>query len=179
MSHGSFEAINYALRKSKDGVIVSFVVHPNDVDQALTALPIGAIVNIEWSEADDKPKEPATTSPQSAGGHARAEALTPERRSEIATQAAETRWKPKRKFSELSPTEQAGIRCNDAEFNRFLAETYPIHVGNASQTVRRLCGVTSRADFAIDEEATILWGELNRHYESWLLAQRYPEAARR
>lgn len=53
---GNFEAINYALRKSKDGVIVSFVVHPNDVDAALTALPIGARIVIGWEEVVEAPK---------------------------------------------------------------------------------------------------------------------------
>ncbi len=61
MSGGNFEAKNYALRKSKDGVIVSFVVHPNDVDPALTSLPIGALVVIGWEEVVEVPKVEAAT----------------------------------------------------------------------------------------------------------------------
>ena len=62
MAQGNFEAKNYALRKSKDGVIVSFVVHPNDVEAAMTALPIGARVMIGWAEIEDK--EPPAPEPE-------------------------------------------------------------------------------------------------------------------
>ena len=36
-----FEAKKYALRQAKDGVIVSFVVHPSDVVAELLSAPIG------------------------------------------------------------------------------------------------------------------------------------------
>src|SRR4051812_40865300 len=40
----------------------------------------------------EKPPAPPLPSPQAAGGRARAAALTPERRTEIAKQAAHARW---------------------------------------------------------------------------------------
>lgn len=36
------EALKYALRQTKDGVVVSFVIHPDDVTAELLADPIGA-----------------------------------------------------------------------------------------------------------------------------------------
>lgn len=56
MHEGKFEALKYALRQSKDGVIVSFVVHPNDVTDGLLALPIGTRMMVGWAEYKDEPK---------------------------------------------------------------------------------------------------------------------------
>lgn len=37
----SFEALKYALRQGKDGVILSLVVHPNDLPAEILSAPIG------------------------------------------------------------------------------------------------------------------------------------------
>lgn len=37
-----FEGVKYAFRQSKDGVIISFVVHPNEVPAELSTSAIGA-----------------------------------------------------------------------------------------------------------------------------------------
>ena len=47
----------------------------------------------EAEEFDDDGKDPATKALGAKGGKARAEKLTPERRSEIAREAARKRWK--------------------------------------------------------------------------------------
>jgi uncharacterized OB-fold protein len=55
----NFEAKLYAFRKTKEGTVVSFVVHPNDMTDKLAILDIGARVVIAAVElADDEtPKE--------------------------------------------------------------------------------------------------------------------------
>jgi hypothetical protein len=47
------EAIFYALRKTKEGIIVSFVLHPNDLSDGLTRSPIGTRVMLAVAELTD------------------------------------------------------------------------------------------------------------------------------
>ena len=115
----------------------------------------------------DYPEPPASpaascdgASPQSAGGHARAEALSPERRSEIAKKAADARWnsaqepdefghdlppesRPKRPFHELPRSQQAGILCADPAFQEWLGQPNGEY---AAATIRIKCDVKSRTE---------------------------------
>lgn len=51
----NFEAKVYSFRKTKDGTVIGFVVHPNDVTDRLACLDIGARVVIAAVEiADDE-----------------------------------------------------------------------------------------------------------------------------
>lgn len=61
-----FEAKKYALRQAKDGVIVSFVLHPDDVVPELLSAPIGehyvvALAPYEKAaaEAEQQPEAPS------------------------------------------------------------------------------------------------------------------------
>jgi hypothetical protein len=65
-----------------------------------------AIVQAATDESESTEEEPSTKNPNAValgrlgglkGGKARAEALTPERRKEIAKKAIETRWKKEKK----------------------------------------------------------------------------------
>src|SRR6185312_11557695 len=99
------EMVKYAYRQTKDGVVVSFVVHPNDIPAALSTSHIGARYMVALVELDDneqpKPqpaKEPikSTAAPQ-------------------AMASSET-GKPKRGWKDMQPAAQAGIRCDDPIF---------------------------------------------------------------
>lgn len=54
------------------------------------------ITDIATGEIEDAPKDPAAVALGSKGGRARAAAMSPERRSEIARKAAAKRWKSDR-----------------------------------------------------------------------------------
>lgn len=53
------EVKKYAYRQSKDGHIVSFVIHPNDMPKALANAPIGTCYQMAFAEyaEDEKPKQ--------------------------------------------------------------------------------------------------------------------------
>lgn len=55
----NFEAKLYAFRKTKEGTVVSFVVHPSDMTDSLATLDIGARVVIAAVEIgdDEQPKQ--------------------------------------------------------------------------------------------------------------------------
>jgi hypothetical protein len=82
-----------------------------------------------------------------------------------------------RHWSELDLKTQAGIRCADKSFWRFLQPNYQetnakgageMDAECAAMIVRTLCGVKSRAELDTDDAAGVRWVELNRAYETWL-----------
>lgn len=85
--------------------------------------------------------------------------------------------KPERhRWSELSPTEQSGILCREADFIEFAASAAPevwsgcphAPVHKAAAVVRHFCGVNSRADIEPGSEAARRWNQLQIRYGSWL-----------
>jgi hypothetical protein len=79
-----------------------------------------------------------------------------------------------RRFNALSPAEQAGIVCKDAEFAEFLRTTIP-YKGVAvfredwlpEDLVRDCCGVQSRADIKEGTEAHRQWRIILERYRRW------------
>ncbi|MBR0741189.1 hypothetical protein JQ581_30080 [Bradyrhizobium liaoningense] len=77
------------------------------------------------------------------------------------------------KWAALGPTTQAGIRCKEPPFWRFLEEEH--HYRNiqseahAAECVRHHCGVASRSDFSkpgrSDERQR--WYRLDYQYQAW------------
>lgn len=85
--------------------------------------------------------------------------------------------KPRRKFSELSRSAQAGIRCNDPVYRRWLCDVYNYEADKpdqAAEAVRDICGISSRAALDADPTAAARWGRLEREFDLWL---HHPEIA--
>lgn len=82
----------------------------------------------------------------------------------------------KRKFSELPLSQQAGIRCAEPQFWRYLG------VGSeasAKAQVRIRCGVESRSQLDSEQRPARTWGDIEDGYQKFLTDQRYGEVARR
>lgn len=208
----TFEAKKHSYRQTQDGIVIAFTVHPNDVSAALAMAPLGTRFMVAAAEITDS-EEPAsgpgaslsgpvrhevpavapqsgeetaaTPSPQVAGGLARAASLPPERRSEIATEAANARWnkdKPTRHWDTLPPATQAGIRCGEERFWEFLAETvsasWEAHGHDAAGVVRWLCDVTSRSELNSNRPAAFRWRALEEEYQTWLTTQAHKDLVR-
>lgn len=47
------EAVFYAMRKTRDGTVVSFVLHPNELSEKLLAAPIGTRLLIAVAEISE------------------------------------------------------------------------------------------------------------------------------
>lgn len=63
MSVRKFEAKKSGLRQSKDGVVISLVIHPSDVSQEILSDPIGQVYMVACAPVDDEPQQPANPSP--------------------------------------------------------------------------------------------------------------------
>lgn len=86
-----FEAKKHAYRQTQDGIVISFVVHPNDVAAALATAPLGTRYMVAFAQIGDD-EQPA------------------EQKEE----------RPKKPFHELSRAQQSGILRNDARFIAWL-----------------------------------------------------------
>jgi hypothetical protein len=89
--------------------------------------------------------------------------------------------KEKRAWDQLTPTEQAGIRCEEDEFYRFLIKDFPKGCAPlpAPDLVRAYCGVDSRAEFLSDTRAANKWRELESRYQQYLTDKRYESSRTR
>lgn len=76
----------------------------------------------------------------------------------------ETPVKAKRKFEDLSPSQQAGIRCNDPAFRHWLGSV--ADADDAADYVRHYCGVQSRADLNVGGGGAEKWRTLNAQFVS-------------
>jgi hypothetical protein len=123
-----FEAKKYALRQAKDGVIVSFVLHPDDVVPELLSAPIGEHYVVALAPYE-KAAEQAEQQPE-------APPPSPEK------------VKERRPFHTLPRSQQAAILINDASFqwwvgsNRNAAET--------DQMIKAHMGIASKRDLDQD-----------------------------
>ena len=125
------EAKKHAYRQTQDGIVVSFVLHPNEVpdDLALAALGTRYILAMTRIGDDEEPQEPEKPS------------------------------RPGRKFDDMPASQQAGMMCNDAEFQKWACPGNPSPI-TARDRILRECGIASRKELDRDRNAHIFWGEL-------------------
>lgn len=157
------EMVLYAYRKNKEGVVVSFVVHPDDMPSELATARIGsrwvgALVHVGDDEQPvrqpakekqaDIPKLQPDSKPRSAGAIP---------------------------YRDKKPQNQAGIRCDDPIFSAFLKETRPDdwhEAHSAADCVRLICGVASRSELETNHKARVIWHQLDSDFQTWLAKQR-------
>jgi hypothetical protein len=145
------EMLKYALRQSKDGIIVSFVLHPHEVPRELQTAEIGSRWMVDLTEIGDDEQpvhRPAKEHPEVAA-------------------------RPKGSWRDLQPAAQAGIRCADPVFRQFLAEEANLHLVDeetASTALRAYCGINSRKELSTNHKARVLWKQLDDKFQAWKLA---------
>lgn len=170
MTEGNFEAKLYSVRKSKDGMIVAFVVQPHDT-AGLINLDIGAHLVLGWAEYAEKP-----VGIEAAGARGSVQGQV-EPAGDTGLSAASTLpKKPKTPFHELPLSQQAGIRCGDAEFKGYLVWAHRIGDLPVEEYVRWYCEVKSRAELDVPgAKCREAWARLNDGYESWKIEQKYAD----
>lgn len=80
--------------------------------------------------------------------------------------------KPKERWADKSPAQQAGIRCQDERFRIWLFDAYPDEsdIGfvsgehAAAATVRKICGVQSRSELNTNTDARVRWAALDTEF---------------
>lgn len=123
-----FEAKKYAYRQTKDGMVVSFVIHPDDVPKEMATAPIGQRYIVACAKIDDyeNPIRPQATTD---GERALAKANL------ICRDTSYQRW----------------VRLNKDEWpfiNQDLDDQE-----YAAAVIRSVCQVSSRSELKTDEHA--------------------------
>lgn len=147
MTATHFEARKWAYRQTKEGTVISFLVHPNDISSELATAALGTRLMVAFAQIgdDEKPISSSTDKPAASQG-------SPAER-------------PKQRWNDMSRAQQAGVLCNDPAFQRWL-EIDPAEDGAkyAAETVRAVCGVRSRADLDALQNAGYKWDDLVSRY---------------
>jgi hypothetical protein len=146
------EAKKHAYRQTQDGVVVSFVLHPQDVPDGLATSGLGTRYMLALVEIndDETPKEPQNV-----------------------VQLQPPKEQQSQSWHNLKPAQQAGILCNERSFLRFLSERKgtPIAVRTPEQAaifVRGHCIVQSRSDIRDNHPSGRLWRDLVSDYRAWM-----------
>ncbi len=147
-----FEAKKHAWRQTQDGVVVSFVVHPNEMHAGFAVAPLGTryqVVVVQLGD-DDQPVSP--------------EALQATQGSVVKADSPPTAGASggaKRRFNELPLPQQVALRCADERFQEWLGVTSE---GEAAEVVRRDCGVASRSAIQWGSDAGTKWADLDASF---------------
>ena len=98
---------------------------------------------------------------------------------EIAPQASPRnadRSGAKRKFRDMLPAQQAGIRCENSIFSAYLKERWPASwresSEDAAECVRLICCVQSRSELNSNAMAKSRWVKLDDGYQAWQALER-------
>lgn len=87
----------------------------------------------------------------------------------------------RRMFSDMPLAQQAALRCQEPEFQRFLQECHPSRwalENDAAEAVRSLCGVKSRSDIGKGpndrsaNDSGFKWRALDAEYYAWQRGRR-------
>jgi hypothetical protein len=73
----------------------------------------------------------------------------------------------------LQPAAQAGIRCADPVFRKFLEEQkqYKVETEDAAAFwVKDFCEIKSRTELSTNHRARVLWHQLDAQFQAWKLA---------
>jgi hypothetical protein len=73
--------------------------------------------------------------------------------------------KEKQRWEDLKLSMQAGIRCEEKAFQRYVAAN---NSNEAAASVRSICGVDSRSGLNDNPVAADRWRALDRSYQAWL-----------
>lgn len=168
-----FEAKLHAYRRTQDGAVVSFVIHPNDVTADLATAPLGTRFMIGFAEIEAAVVQGSVQGQAEPGG-------------DTGFSAASTiPKKPRTPFHDLPPSQQCVLRCQDRDFRRYLTDRgyMAADEDQATITVKSICAIKSRAELnlgAIHYSAAAYhtWNSLLSKFESWKLTQKYADVLR-
>lgn len=142
------EAKLHGFRRTQEGVVVSFVLHPHEVPQALALDPLGTRYILAFAGISDD------ETPVGAAEQARQDD-PPQPKDLTRSLAARQRY---RESDEMEKARQrAVLLCKDARFQDWI-EANDRHVFGADENLatawlRQACGVRSRSEIATNEAA--------------------------
>jgi len=166
MAEGNFECKVHARRETKEGAFITLLLNPADMTADLAMLRVGSSLVIGWAEIVDASVQPIELG-QEPGRHP---VPTPNGEREGLDSAP---TKDRRKFSDLPLSQQAAIRCQDADYQHWFGCS---NAEDTAQKIRNFCGVLSRAEIMRGEKSGQEWMELESRYQAYLTDRMYGDA---
>ncbi len=164
------DAIKIAYRQSKDGFVVSFAIHPQDIPADLANAAIGSQWCLQLVELDEHGNANDGTSVPSQETAPVAVTGEPSSAPDVGT--LYQKHGERRKFTNLPLAQQAGMLCADPVFRRFIVEELRLPCETeeeAKEAIYLRCGVGSRTEISGNKQATAQF-ELDRnHFMAWKL----------
>lgn len=141
-------------RKDGDWIEVKFHIHPDEQPHALFILPLGTDCTLSIKGVPESAEEaPQTqTSPEA-----------PDVPGKLKTVKEHRNW------DDVSPREQACIRCNEPEFGKWLIDYLQVPPDSGiAPLVREYCRVASRANLNSNPAAARNWADLDEEYQDFI-----------
>ena len=175
------DAIKISYRQSKDGFVVSFAIHPQDMPADLANADIGSQwqIRLVGLDEDGNPKGGDVPDDGSRARNLETEIATtaklPDRPRSVAPPASEARHPVRAPIApERRMTQRAAILCKDPVFQTWLRETntsWRIMMGTdeekAALLVHVYCGVKSRREIVPGSAAAELWDQMVSKFYAW------------
>jgi hypothetical protein len=170
------EAKLIAYRKSKDGEVVSLVLHPSDVSDSIRLAQIGQrymVVLVPLGENEEPTSLSGMPRPVASSTRLNNADMTEMPQPSPVTSTCTPPARAPRQWHEIPYVEQAGILCNDPEFRKFLRAKCPPYILQredleppkwAAHIVRHYCQVDSRTEILPGTEAENRWNLLVSSY---------------
>lgn len=177
-----FEAKLHGFRRTQDGVVISYVVHPQDLSAEMAMAALGTRYMVAFSQIGDDEK-PITNGATVAGSTDRINGQEPDGNGNRDGNSSKgvTAGKDRQPFNGLKLSNQAALRCNDEQFKVYLMDEYPsvsAKYNDAADVVRELCSVKSRAEFDNNVSSASHWRDLESEYQDWLVTKKYRDSVR-
>ncbi len=160
MSEGHFEAVKYAYRQSKEGFVLSFIVHPSDMPDDMATAPIGSMFVIGYAAAKKVPE------PNLAGGSSD---LTHSGSGVVSSSSRDDRplAKPIR-----TPSQRAAYLCTKSRFWSFLNSIrkgglYINSEAKADAALKAHLGLTSKTELDKSDLAAEGFEEFESEFKAW------------
>lgn len=180
MIDGHFEGVKYAYRQNKDGMVIQFVVHPEDMCREMANAPIGSTFKIIYVET--------TGGEEDKNADERARQLA--RDVFKAGEAQPEEPKERKRFEDMSRAQQAGILCQNTVFHDFLkchylqawerASRKPSLDGNpdkdiAAEALRLWFGIDSRSELDLEPRHARIFDDIVKAFAGYKTEQRYAD----
>ena len=168
------EAKLHAFRKTQDGIVVAFVLHPNEVPESVQLAPLGTRYMLALVEIgdDEQPKHKGSTAEAVPTAHD-----TSQTEMQPAPETSTPTTQPARATPLRNYAQQSGALCKSDSFILYLrerqrdlwAELSDISdpYESAVKVVRKFCGVKSRSEIANGTEAEQRWLLMLSSYRLW------------
>jgi hypothetical protein len=141
MNPTHFEGRKWAYRQTKEGTVISFLVHPNDISPELATAPLGARLMVAFAAIGDDEKLADLPSPPPSGD--------------------------KKPWGTMKRVQQAGILCADPNFQKWLSVFgQPNPEEAAKHEIYRICKVQSRKMLDHIEWSGNKWDDLVARYRT-------------